>query len=159
MEIVDRQYDLGRVADVAMDLYASACVLNRLDALVNPSFTIPQQKVHGPVEPTVRGRPGLPGSGQTPVLGVPELNVPAGFNRRAYEPRFVLSADKKRYEEVTGTTESLLPHPMPISIAFWGGPGDEPMLLKVASAYEAATKHRAPPPSFGPLRSEVSAPR
>jgi hypothetical protein len=34
MEIVDRQYDLGRVADVAMDLYASACVVNRLDSLL-----------------------------------------------------------------------------------------------------------------------------
>ena len=31
MEIVERQYELGRVADVAMELYASACVLNRLD--------------------------------------------------------------------------------------------------------------------------------
>jgi alkylation response protein AidB-like acyl-CoA dehydrogenase len=34
MEIVDRQYDLARVADAAMDLYASACVLNRLDAIL-----------------------------------------------------------------------------------------------------------------------------
>lgn len=34
MEIVDRQYQLGRVADVAMDLYAASCVLNRLDFLL-----------------------------------------------------------------------------------------------------------------------------
>jgi hypothetical protein len=34
MEIVDRQYDLGRIADAAMDLYASACVLNRLDSIL-----------------------------------------------------------------------------------------------------------------------------
>jgi hypothetical protein len=33
-EIVERQYLLGRVADAAMDLYASACVLNRLDFLL-----------------------------------------------------------------------------------------------------------------------------
>jgi acyl-CoA dehydrogenase family protein 9 len=32
--IVDRQYQLGRVADAATDLYVSACVLNRLDALL-----------------------------------------------------------------------------------------------------------------------------
>ncbi len=32
--IVDRQYQLGRVADAAMEIYASACVLNRLDALM-----------------------------------------------------------------------------------------------------------------------------
>ncbi len=32
--IVDRQYQLGRVADAATELYVSACVLNRLDALL-----------------------------------------------------------------------------------------------------------------------------
>jgi alkylation response protein AidB-like acyl-CoA dehydrogenase len=34
MGIVDRQYQLGRVADAAIEIYASACVLNRLDALI-----------------------------------------------------------------------------------------------------------------------------
>jgi alkylation response protein AidB-like acyl-CoA dehydrogenase len=32
--IVDRQYQLGRVADAATELYTSACVLNRLDFLL-----------------------------------------------------------------------------------------------------------------------------
>jgi len=34
MSIVDRQYQLGRIADAATELYVSACVLNRLDALL-----------------------------------------------------------------------------------------------------------------------------
>jgi hypothetical protein len=34
LEIIERQYQLGRVADAAMDLYASSCVLNRLDAML-----------------------------------------------------------------------------------------------------------------------------
>ncbi|MCI0360244.1 MAG: acyl-CoA dehydrogenase family protein [Planctomycetaceae bacterium] len=34
MGIVDRQYQLGRVADAVTEIYVSACVLNRLDALV-----------------------------------------------------------------------------------------------------------------------------
>ena len=34
MTIVDRQYQLGRIADAATELYVSACVLNRLDALL-----------------------------------------------------------------------------------------------------------------------------
>jgi acyl-CoA dehydrogenase family member 9 len=34
MGIVDRQYQLGRVADAATEIYASACVLNRLDGLI-----------------------------------------------------------------------------------------------------------------------------
>jgi len=33
-EIVDRQYQLGRIADAATEIYASACVLNRLDTLL-----------------------------------------------------------------------------------------------------------------------------
>jgi acyl-CoA dehydrogenase family protein 9 len=35
--IVDRQYQLGRVADAATELYVSACVLNRLDYLIRNS--------------------------------------------------------------------------------------------------------------------------
>jgi alkylation response protein AidB-like acyl-CoA dehydrogenase len=34
MSIVDRQYQLGRIADAATELYVSACVLNRLDAML-----------------------------------------------------------------------------------------------------------------------------
>jgi len=30
-DIVDRQYQLGRIADAATELYVSVCVLNRLD--------------------------------------------------------------------------------------------------------------------------------
>ena len=33
-EIVDRQYQLGRIADAATELYVSSCVLNRLDAML-----------------------------------------------------------------------------------------------------------------------------
>jgi amidase len=47
--------------------------------------------------------------------------------------------------------KSRLPHPMPISITFFSGQGEEPMLIKVGTAYEAATHHRFAPPSFGPL--------
>jgi hypothetical protein len=33
-EILERQYQLGRVADAATELYVGACVLNRLDAMM-----------------------------------------------------------------------------------------------------------------------------
>ena len=68
-----------------------------------------------------------------------------------YDPNYVLSPDKKRYVAVTGTVKSQLPRPMPISLAFWSAPGDDPAVIKVSSAYEAATQHRVPPPTFGPL--------
>jgi Asp-tRNA(Asn)/Glu-tRNA(Gln) amidotransferase A subunit family amidase len=43
---------------------------------------------------------------------------------------------------------------MPIAVTFFAGQGDEPTLLKAASAYEAATKHRVPPAAFGPVAGE-----
>ena len=69
--------------------------------------------------------------------------------------RNTLSADKTEYIAVTGDVESKLPHPMPISMMFWGGPGTDPDVIKAASAYEAATHHRVPPPDFGPLQVPV----
>jgi Asp-tRNA(Asn)/Glu-tRNA(Gln) amidotransferase A subunit family amidase len=39
---------------------------------------------------------------------------------------------------------------------FWAGPGSDSAVIKAASAYESATHHRVPPPSFGPLRSKAT---
>lgn len=36
----------------------------------------------------------------------------------------------------------------------WSGPGSDADVIKIGSAYEAATKHRIPPPDFGPLATE-----
>ena len=82
------------------------------------------------------------------------MEVPAGYTQIVYEPRYALAADKKKYIEVTGDVESRLPYPMPISLMVWAGPGSDPAVIKVASAYEAATHHRVPPPAFGPLPRE-----
>jgi hypothetical protein len=88
------------------------------------------------------------------LLSGPEIDVPAGYVDVVYEPQFVLSPDKKQYRAVAGTQRSKLPHPMPISMMFWAGPGTDPAVIKAASAYEAATHHRIPPPAFGPLAGE-----
>ncbi len=55
------------------------------------------------------------------------------------------------------TCETKLPHPMPISMMFWAGPGSDSDVIKVASAYEAATHHRVPPPAFGPVPATANA--
>jgi hypothetical protein len=47
-----------------------------------------------------------------------------------------------------------VPAAVPVGIDFVGRPFAEPTLLKIASAYEAATKHRKPPAGFGPLPDE-----
>jgi amidase len=126
---------------------------NGIDAFVNPEVTLPHYKIGGPGEPGVDNRGTASCCAQfTALLGGPEIDVPAGYNQIIYEPTYQLSPDKTRYMTVTGTVRSLLPVPMPISLMVWGGPGSEPEVIKVASAYESATSHRVPPPAFGPLK-------
>jgi amidase len=126
---------------------------NGIDAFVNPENTLPPFKLGGPAEPTVNDR-GVASCCQrfTAMLGGPEIDVPAGYTRTVYEPTYVLNADQTRYETATGTVQSQLPNAMPISLMVWAGPGFDADAIKVASAYEAATRHRVPPPSFGPVR-------
>ncbi len=45
MEIVDRQYQLGRVADAVSDIYASVCVLRRLDAMLQ-NHHLDERRMH-----------------------------------------------------------------------------------------------------------------
>ncbi len=121
---------------------------NDLDVLVNPTITVPPVRIGYAGEPRVENRP----TGRFPTsanLGIPEITVPAGFNRIVYDPEYVLNEDRDDYDNVTGSRRTELDAALPVGISFWAGPGDEPLVLRVASAYEAATKHRRPPPDFG----------
>lgn len=124
---------------------------NGVDAFVNPTITLPPARIGYPSEPSVNSRPG----GRFPTsanLGIPELTVPAGFSSVVYEPSFVLNAAKDDYDEVTNSTvPTFLETPLPLGISFWGGPGDEPILFTIASAYEAATQHRQAPAALPPV--------
>jgi Asp-tRNA(Asn)/Glu-tRNA(Gln) amidotransferase A subunit family amidase len=40
---------------------------------------------------------------------------------------------------------------LPFSLVFRAEPGREDIVLRIASAYEAASRRRIPPPAFGPL--------
>jgi amidase len=125
---------------------------NGIDAFVNPEQTTPPYILGGPGEPEVNGRTTNSCCQVfTALLGGPEADVPAGYTDVVYNPQYVLSPDKTQYLAVTGTVKSTLPHPMPISLMVWSGPGSDSVVIKVASAYEAATHHRVPSPSFGPL--------
>jgi hypothetical protein len=125
---------------------------NKIDVFVNPEQTIPPFLLGGAAEPVVKGRLASSCCGRfTALMGAPEIDVPAGYVRTNYEPQYVLSADKKEYIAVTGTVKEELPYPMPVSMMFWSGPGSDADTIKAASAYEAATHHRVPPPAFGPL--------
>ncbi len=129
---------------------------NKIDVFVNPEQTTPPYILGGALEPDVNNRPSRSCcQGFTALLGGPEAEVPAGYTTVTYDPKYVLSADKKKYIPVTGDVETKLPHPMPISMMFWAGPGFDADVIKVASAYESATHHRIPPPAFGPLPAQA----
>jgi amidase len=49
-------------------------------------------------------------------------------------------------------TPTTIPEPgLPFSLVFRAEPGKEDILLNIASAYEAASNRRIPPPKFGTL--------
>jgi Asp-tRNA(Asn)/Glu-tRNA(Gln) amidotransferase A subunit family amidase len=126
--------------------------VNHIDAFVNPEQTTTPYLLGGALEPEVNDR----GSqsccqGFTALLGSPETDVPAGFVNTTVDPKYVLSADKTEYISTTGDVQTKLPHPLPISLMVWAGPGYDSEVIKVASAYESATHHRVPPPAFGPV--------
>lgn len=123
---------------------------NRIDVFVNPVNATLPGKIGGA---SMTGGGGG-GFGYGAMLGIPEVFVPAGFADSIYDLKFALSQDGTKYEAVEGTEPTKLAGPLPYNIAFWAGPGEESTLLKVASAYEAATHHRKAPIAFGPLKGE-----
>ncbi len=125
---------------------------NRIDVFVNPVSLTLQGKIGGA---TVGGPGGGGGGfGYGAMLGIPEVFVPAGFADEIYEPSFVLSKDGTKYEGIEASKPTKLAAPLPYNIAFWAGPGEEATLIKVGSAYEAASHRRKPPAAFGPLAGE-----
>lgn len=120
---------------------------NKIDLFVFPENTVPTPKIQGPNVGAISL------NGITPFLQVPQIVVPAGFNDVIYEAQYALNADKTNYISILpdDVGSSRMPHPMPIAMTFFAGPGDEPILIKVGTAFEAATHYRAPPSGFGPV--------
>jgi amidase len=125
---------------------------NRLDALVRLHTPLPPAKIGGAHDPL-----GGPGNLRLetfygPNAGLTEVLIPAGYVTSVYDPMFKLSADGKRYVPEAAATPTTLPAPgLPFSLVFRAEPGREDVVLKIASAYEAASRRRIPPPAFGPL--------
>jgi Asp-tRNA(Asn)/Glu-tRNA(Gln) amidotransferase A subunit family amidase len=116
----------------------------RVDALVYPTMNIPPQKIQQPDEPTVNNR----GVYHWTVFGregFPTMTVPAGFTTQVYDR--VLDSSSPDGTRLVGPT----PARLPVGLDIAARPFDEPTMLRIASAYTAATKHRTPPPEFGPL--------
>jgi amidase len=106
-----------------LDELANDLKMSRTDGI---DATMDKYKLDAIIAPT--GGPAWPtdllngdhftGGSSTPaaVAGYPNINVPAGFS-----------------------------HNLPIGISFFGRAWSEPVLIRIAYAYEQATKHRRPP--------------
>jgi amidase len=125
---------------------------NRLDAFVRLHTPLPPAKIGGAHDP-LGGRNNLRlESFYGPNAGLTEVLIPAGFVTTVYDPVFALSPDGTRYVSAPSDTPTTLPPPgLPFSLVFRAEPGKEDVILRIASAYEAASKRRIPPPAFGTL--------
>jgi Asp-tRNA(Asn)/Glu-tRNA(Gln) amidotransferase A subunit family amidase len=124
---------------------------NRLDAFV---------RLHSPWPPGIIGGPHQydvmhnlrPESLYGPNAGLTEMLVPAGYVDTAYDPVFTLNGDATKYVSAPSDNPTALAAPgLPFSLVFRSEPGTEDSLLRIASAYEAASRRRVSPPDFGPL--------
>jgi Asp-tRNA(Asn)/Glu-tRNA(Gln) amidotransferase A subunit family amidase len=117
----------------------------RLDALVSPMSTVPPRKLTSPREPNANGRSPI-GWSLIGQQGFPAITVPAGFTTEVWD----------RAQDGNGGTHLVGPlkASLPVGVDFIARPFDEAMLFRIASAFEAATRHRKPPPDFGPLPGE-----
>jgi Asp-tRNA(Asn)/Glu-tRNA(Gln) amidotransferase A subunit family amidase len=121
---------------------------NKLDALV---------RLHTPWPPGLIGHAYQydivsnlrPESLSGPNAGLTEVLIPAGYVTTAYDPVFKLSPDGKRYVSQASDKPTKIPEPgLPFSLVFRCEPGKEDIVLRMASAYEAASQRRVPPPRF-----------
>ncbi len=80
--------------------------------------------------------------------GLPAIVVPAGFTRVIYDR--VPDPSEPNGSRLDGPK----PDQTPVAMEFLGRPFAEAVLIEIASAYEAGTKHRRPPKAFGPLAGE-----
>jgi Asp-tRNA(Asn)/Glu-tRNA(Gln) amidotransferase A subunit family amidase len=117
----------------------------QLDALVTPTSTVPPRKLTSPREPQANGRSPVGWSfiGQQ---GFPVITVPAGFTRQVWDR----ARDGNGGMRLVGPIDVALP----VGVDFVARPFAEPLLFRIAAGYEAATRHRRPPPDFGPLPAE-----
>lgn len=147
----------------------------KLDAFVYPTGNIPPRKIGVPRDPPDNG---IGNYGMWTYLGqqgFPAITVPAGFTTEVYDripdpsaPPAIASTPRSAgggEEGGGGGSGPVVPTKLvgpvaaklPVGIDFMGRPFSEPVLLKIAAAYEKATKHRAAPSGFGPLTKSALA--
>jgi Asp-tRNA(Asn)/Glu-tRNA(Gln) amidotransferase A subunit family amidase len=146
--------------------------LQELDALTYPTSATPPGRLDAPTRGGGGGGRGGAGAGAGSALGAlagggggdgvwtmlgqqgfPTITVPAGFTTEVYDRVLDLAAPKQDGRPATKLAGPA-PARLPVGIDFLARPFGEPVLLRIASAYEDATHHRTPPEGFGPIEGQ-----
>lgn len=147
---------------------AQCMVKQDLHAIVYPTSALPPTKLGSPGGPPINGRSARGVWTFIGGHGIPTITVPAGFTTEVYDrirdPEAPLTPESAwgpgggGGNRLEGDDRTRLVGPVsaavPVGVDFAGLPFSEPMLLRIAAAYEAATGHRKPPADFGPLAEE-----
>lgn len=121
---------------------------NKLDALVRLHTPLPPALIGGAEEPGLIDRLRYEHF-FGPNAGLTEILVPAGYVQVAYDAAFALHPGKTHYISVANPQATLLDAPgLPFSLVFRAEPGKEDVSLRIASAYEQASRRRVSPPMF-----------
>ncbi|HTE42478.1 MAG TPA: amidase [Steroidobacteraceae bacterium] len=170
----DMQYDMSSrmLRRFSIQQMILQCMAEqKLDALVYPTSNLPPTKLGAPSGPPPNARGGV--WSFLGAQGFPVISVPAGFTTEVYDwirdskapeipeaefTRFGTGGGGGGADRTEADRRIRLIGPikakLPVGVDFVGRPFDEPLLLRIASAYEASTKHRVPPSEFGPLKGE-----
>jgi Asp-tRNA(Asn)/Glu-tRNA(Gln) amidotransferase A subunit family amidase len=143
LDIANRLQTRFALQQVALQCMAEL----KVDALTYPTGNIPPPKIGAPNEPTVNGR----AANAWTLLGAngfAAITVPAGFTTTVYDR--VADGTVKGGTRLVGPSAAKLP----VGIDFLVRPFDEGTMIKIAAAYESASRHRVVPAGFGPVAGE-----
>ena len=139
-----------------------------LDALVYPTSNVSPRKIGMPRDPSFNG---IGNYGMWTFIGqqgFPAFTVPAGFTTQVWDrvpdpdaPAPAATSGRRGGEGEAGSpplppmkTVGPVAAKLPVGVDFMGRPFSEPVLFKIAAAYEKATHHRAPPAALGPVAKQ-----
>jgi Asp-tRNA(Asn)/Glu-tRNA(Gln) amidotransferase A subunit family amidase len=114
----DENYEYLKARDTLMTRLHQVMAEHRLDAIVHKAVEHQPTLIEDGIKPPYVDQTGAPHI-NTFLVFVPSVVVPAGFTRSS----------------------------LPAGITFLGRPYDDANMLRLAYAYEQATKHRKPPPT------------
>jgi amidase len=127
-----------------------------LTALVYPTSNLPPARLGAPLGPSINGRNGGGVWSYLGQQGFPVITVPAGFTTEVYDlvrdpaaPSSGAGGNDRTVGDDRTRLTGPFPATLPVGMDIVARPFGEPALLKIASAFERATRHRVPPPGFG----------